>query len=195
MEIFLIMKKQNIFTKLLFFISIIVVLTINPIEAHAQESAPDIRQIFNEQRGEFDISISIQPSVPVVGRNHITFTIRDIPNLEPVDSVKVVLTATHDEEDSIQVQAVNEPNSPENYHANLTVIESGEWLLLIDIKKTGFETVNLEIPVLFGEPPLPSNQAGSLLWIIVFLSLIGGILFLWNRSRNISRTDSIVYRK
>ena len=66
-EIFkrLIKTKVNKYFKRLAFaliLSIIVALTLNPIKAHAQESAPDIRQIFKEQRGEFDISISIQPS-------------------------------------------------------------------------------------------------------------------------------------
>lgn len=189
------MSKGNIGRNLLIILSIIISLSIYPSPLKAQEDVSDIRQIFHEKHGEFDISISIQPFIPVVGTSHIIVTIHDNKNGQPIDSAKIIMTASHDEEESIQIQAVNKPDTPENYHANITVMESGTWTFLIEIQKSGLDTVSLEIPVLFGEPPLPSNQAGSLLWIIVFLSLIGGILFLWNRSRNISRTESIVYRK
>ena len=90
------------------------------------------------------------------------------------------------------MRVLNTPDDIETYHANMTLPESGVWTFVLDVEKEGLEPISLEVPVVVTEPPLPAGEAGTFVWIMVFLALIGGTLFLWNKSRKTGETDSIV---
>ena len=162
-----------------------------PAVAVAQDEF-EVRPKFEGQVGPFEVVFITEPFLTAVGQVHITVKLREAATGEPVDGAIVKLRADHEEEESIEVRALNTPDDEEAYKANMTLIESGVWTFVIDVDKEGLEPTTFEVPVLVAEPALPAGEAGTFVWILVFVALIGGVLFLWNKSRKIGETDSIV---
>ncbi len=169
-----------------------------PLAAPAPVFAQDefeVRPKYEGQVGPFEVVFITEPFLTAVGQVHITVKLAEAATGEPVDGAIVKVRADHDEEESIEVRALNTPEDEESYKANMTLIESGVWMFVIDVDKDGLEPITFEVPVLVAEPALPAGEAGTFVWIIVFVALIGGVLFLWNKSRKIGETDSIVRRR
>ena len=162
-----------------------------PAVALAQD-AFETRPKYEGEEGPFKVVFITEPFLTAVGQVHLTLMLREAATDEPVDGAIVKLRADHDDEESIEVRAVNTPEDEEAYKANMTLMESGVWTFVIDVDKEGLEPISLEVPVLVAEPALPAGEAGTFVFILVFLALIGGVLFLWNKSRKTSETDSIV---
>jgi len=152
----------------------------------------EVRPKYAGQVGPFEVVFITEPFLTAVGQVHITVKLREAATGETVDGAVVKVRADHEESESIEVRALNTPDDEESYKANMTLIESGVWTFVIDVDKEGMEPTTFEVPVLVAEPALPAGEAGTFVWIIVFLALIGGVLFLWNKSRKIGETDSIV---
>jgi hypothetical protein len=162
-----------------------------PAVALAQD-AFEIRPKYDGEVGPFKVVFITEPFFTAVGQVHFTVKLREAATDEPVDGAIVKIRADHEEEESIEVRVLNTPEDIEAYHANMTLMESGVWTFVIDVDKEGLEPISLEVPVLVAEPALPAGEAGTFVWILVFLALIGGVLFLWNKSRKTGETDSIV---
>ena len=152
----------------------------------------EVRPKFDDQVGPFNVVFITTPFFTAVGQVHLTVNLREAATDEPVDGAIIKIRADHEEEESIEVRALNTPEDEEAYKANMTLMESGVWTFVIDVDKEGLEPASFEVPVLVAEPALPAGEAGTFVWIIVFLALIGGVLFLWNKSRKTGETDSIV---
>ena len=164
--------------------------------AAAQED-PRPRELFQETKPPYHIGLALQPYIPAVGHVHFIVNLTDAETGEPVDGAIVKLRADHEQEslepiESIETFVLNTPEDVQAYHANMTLPESGLWKFTIAVEKEGQAPVSVEVSIPVAEPPLPAGQAGTFVWILVFLTLIGGVLFLWNRSRKFSDTDSIV---
>ena len=142
--------------------------------------------------GPFDVVITLQPFIPAVGHVHFIVKLTEAASGEPVDGAIVKIRADHEEEESIEVRVLNTPDDIEAYHANMTLPESGLWTFILDVEKEGLDPISVEVSVPVAEPRLPAGEAGTFVWIMVFLALIGGTLFLWNKSRKTGETDSIV---
>ena len=142
--------------------------------------------------GPFKVVFITEPFFTAVGQVHITVKLREAATDQLVDGAIIKIRADHEEEESIEVRALNTPDDEESYKANMTLMESGVWTFVVDVDKDGLEPITFEVPVLVAEPALPAGEAGTFVWIIVFLALIGGVLFLWNKSRKTGETDSIV---
>ncbi len=164
-----------------------------PAPALAQDF--EIRPKFDDQVGPFKVVFITEPFFTAVGQVHLTLKLSEAATGEPVDGAIVKIRADHDEEESIEVRALNTPDDEETYKANMTLMESGVWTFVIDVDKEGLEPISFEVPVLVAEPALPAGEAGTFVWILVFVALIGGVLFLWNKSRKTGETDSIVRRR
>ena len=152
----------------------------------------EVRPKFDDQVGPFNVVFITTPFLTAVGQVHLTVNLSEAATDEPVDGAIVKIRADHEEEESIEVRALNTPEDEEAYKANMTLMDSGVWTFVIDVDKEGLEPASFEVPVLVAEPALPAGEAGTFVWIIVFLALIGGVLFLWNKSRKTGETDSIV---
>ena len=165
-----------------------------PAVALAQD-AFEVRPKYEGEEGPFKVVFITEPFFTAVGQVHLTVKLREAATDKPVDGAIVKLRADHEEEESIEVRAVNTPEDEESYKGNMTLMESGVWTFVIDVDKEGLEPISLEVPILVAEPALPAGEAGTFVWILVFLALIGGVLFLWNKSRKTGETDSIVRHK
>ena len=163
-----------------------------PAAVFAQDDGFEVRPKYDGEVGPFKVVFITEPFFTAVGQTHFIVKLREAATDEPVDGAIVKLRADHEEEESIEVRVLNTPEDIETYHANMTLLESGVWTFVIDVDKEGLEPISLEVPVLVAEPALPAGEAGTFVWIVVFLALIGGVLFLWNKSRKTGETDSIV---
>ena len=165
------------------------VLVSPPAHAQTDEGPPpdDSLQIFRETQGPYDVAIRVQPPQTIVGPIHIVITVLDAETSSPIDRASVTIVAENpDGEFVAEIRAFSTPAVPEDYHLDLTVLFSGVWLLDVEVRKEGLGAATFKAPLLVREPPLPPGQAGSVLWIVVFASLIGGVLYLWNRSRKMA---------
>ena len=159
--------------------------------AHAQtdEEPPpqDSLQIFRKTEGPYDLAIRVQPPLAIVGPIHFVITVLDAETSSPIDGATVTILAENpDGEPIAELRAFSTPAVPEDYHVDLTVLFSGVWLLSVEVDKEGLGGATFKAPFLVDEPPPPPGQAGSVLWVVVFAALIGGVLYLWNKSRKMA---------
>ena len=160
------------------------------VHAQTEEGRPpeDSLQIFRKAEGPYDLAIRVQPPLAIVGPIHLVFTVLDAETSSPIDGATVTMLAENpDGEPIAELRAFNTPDVPEDYHVDLTVLFSGVWLLSVEVEKEGLCLATFKAPLIVDEPPPPPGQAGSVLWVIVFAALIGGVLYLWNKSRKLTR--------
>ena len=157
------------------------------VYAHDELPVEDSLEIFRRVEGPFEIAITVQPGETVVGPVHLVVAVLDAETSAPVDGAVITIVASDpDGEPMGQVRALNTPEAIEEYHANLDLEFSGVWTLAVEIKKEGMSGVAFQAAFFVAERPLPPGQAGTLLWLAVFAALIGGVLYLWRRSRAIT---------
>ena len=160
--------------------------------AHAQtDDGPppqeDGLQVFHKSEGPYDVAIRVQPLLAIVGPIHLVITVLDPETASPLDGATVTIVAENpDGEPGGEFRAISTPDVPGDYHADLTLLFSGVWLLSVEIDKEGLGAATFQAAFLVEEPPPPPGQAGSVLWLVVFAGLVGGVLFLWNKSRKMT---------
>lgn len=147
----------------------------------------DSLQIFRKTEGPYDVAIRVQPLLAIVGPIHLVITVLDAETSSPIDGATVTIVAENpDGEPGAEFRAISTPEVPEDYQVDLTVLFSGVWLLGVEVDKEGLGAATFQAAFLVEEPPPPAGQAGSVLWLIVFAGLVGGVLFLWNKSRKMT---------
>ena len=182
----------NAIAKALFAVLIVWAAVFVPPMAHAQtdEEPPpdDSLQFFRKTEGPYDIAIRVQPRLTIVGPIHLVITVLDALTSSPMHGATVTILAENPDGELIaELRAFSTPAVPGDYHADLTVLFSGVWLLDVEVSKERLGVANFKAPFLVDEPPPPPGQTGSLLWVLVFGALIGGVLYLWNKSRKLTR--------
>ena len=145
-------------------------------------------EIFRASEGRYEIIVGVQPAAPVVGLAHFTITPLDLGTSAPVIDAEINVVA-HDPQDrpTYRVRAINSPAARNYYDANITFDSPGDWTLFVEVESAALGHATVAVPLRVGAQALGPSLAGTITWVIVLATLVGGSLYLWYRQRQYMR--------
>ena len=150
----------------------LVMLTSDEAAAQSDEA---FEPLFTRQSGPFDIAMSWVPPAPQVGFVNIAVRPRLTGTDDPVTDARIVLVAESEpEHPEFEVVAVNTPNSPTIYRANLKFEEAGNWVVHVQVSSPTAGQADFRSPLVVLPPPIQPGAAGGWVFLGVFIVLIAG---------------------
>jgi hypothetical protein len=146
------------------------------VQAQAPETAEELtRGIFRSEQDPYMVTVQMIPSVPAAGTVHFIVT----PELS-LDGAAVtnaiVLVVVDDEEGvpAFQSLALNAPDQPRQYSANLLIPRAGEWTVRVNVQVDGNE-LELQLPLtVIDRASTGGEMAGTIAFLVVLAVLVGG---------------------
>ena len=149
-----------------------------PLGAHAQ-SDESFQPLFNREVGPFDIAMSWVPPAPQVGFINIGVKPTLLTDGSPVTDARIVLVAeTEPEHPDFEVVAVNTPNDPEVYRANLKFEEAGNWVIHVQVDSPTLGQADFRSPLVILPAPIQPGPAGGWVFLGVFVVLAAGSVYI-----------------
>ena len=135
--------------------------------------------LFNRQAGPFDVAMSWVPPSPQVGIINIGVKPTLISDGSPVTDARISLVAeTEPEHPEFQVLAVNTPNDPEVYRANLKFEEAGNWVVHVKIDSPTMGQAEFRSPLVILPAPIEPGAGGGWVFLGIFLVLAAGSVYI-----------------
>ena len=149
----------------------------------------DVAEIFRGRAGAYEITLGVLPEEPALGRVHFSVTVSQAESSQPVADAEVVLVAVDESgRAEYQSRALNTPDDPLCYDANITFESAGAWTIVVEVDTEGSGKASADVPLEISEPPLTPGLAGTVLFFAVLAVLTGGGLYLWQSSRRALRS-------
>ena len=149
-----------------------------PQDARAQ-SDETFQPLFNREAGPFDVAMSWVPPSPQVGIINIGVKPALISDGSPVTDARITLVAeTEPEHPEFQVLAVNTPNHPEVYRANLKFEEAGNWVVHVKIDSPTMGQADFRSPLVILPAPIEPGAGGAWVFLGIFLVLAAGSVYI-----------------
>ena len=149
-----------------------------PLGAHAQ-SDESFQPLFNREVGPFDIAMSWVPPAPQVGFVNIGVKPTLLTDGSAVTDAQIVLVAeTEPEHPDFEVVAVNTPNDPEVYRANLKFEEAGNWVIHVQVDSPTLGQADFRSPLVILPAPIQPGPAGGWVFLGVFVVLAAGSVYI-----------------
>lgn len=146
-------------------------------------------EVFRGTDGPYEISVGVLPKDTAVGTVHFSVSVTDIQRSVTVADAEVVLVASDESGEPIyQARAVNTPTSPLYYDANITFKSAGQWTIRVDVDSGELGPASVNVALDVTEPSLTPGIAGSILFLVVTLVLVGGGLYVWRSSKRSLRS-------
>ena len=136
-------------------------------------------EIFRGRDGAYEIVVGITPASPAVGVVHLSVTPLDAQTSLPVSGAKITIVANDPAgQPKYQAKAVSSPSLPQYYDANFTIESPGLWTFYVAVESSLGE-VTFAVPVDIEDEALAPGIAGTVLWLGVVFTLLGGALYVW----------------
>ena len=149
-----------------------------PMGVHAQ-SDESFQPLFNREVGPFDIAMSWVPPAPQVGFINIGVKPTLLTDGSPVTDARIVLVAeTEPGHPDFEVVAVNTPNDPEVYRANLKFEEAGNWVIHVQVDSPTLGQADFRSPLVILPAPIQPGPAGGWVFLGVFVVLAAGSVYI-----------------
>ena len=149
-----------------------------PLGVHAQ-SDESFQPLFNREVGPFDIAMSWVPPAPQVGFINIGVKPTLLTDGSPVTDARIVLVAeTEPGHPDFEVVAVNTPNDPEVYRANLKFEEAGNWVIHVQVDSPTLGRADFRSPLVILPAPIQPGPAGGWVFLGVFVVLTAGSVYI-----------------
>ena len=146
------------------------------VQAQSDES---FQPLFNREVGPFDIAMSWVPPAPQVGFINIGVKPTLLADGSPVTDARIVLVAeTEPGHPDFEVVAVNTPNDPEVYRANLKFEEAGNWVIHVQVDSPTLGQADFRSPLVILPAPIPPGPAGGWVFLGVFVVLAAGSVYI-----------------
>ena len=102
-----------------------------------------------------------------------------IADSSPVTDARILLVAeTEAEHPEFEVVAVNTPNHPGVYRANLKFEEAGNWVLHVQVNSPAMGQAEFRSPLVILPAPIQPGPAGGWVFLGVFLVLAAGSVYV-----------------
>ena len=129
--------------------------------------------------GPFTVTVVVQPAEPKVGSVHIKVTPVYSDTLDPVRDAQVSILATGREgEEVFSVFAINTPEEPRHYHANLLIEHIGVWAIEITVSEDGQGVGEFEFTLDVSEDQPNAGRLGTALWAGIVAVVVGGGVYV-----------------
>ena len=157
-----------------------------PLGVYAQTDET-FQPLFSREAGPFDVAMSWVPPSPQVGIINVGVKPTLIADGSPVTDARILLVAESEpEHPEFQVVAVNTPNHPGVYRANLKFEEAGNWVLHVQINSpsterklgTGMGQADFRSPLVILPAPIQPGAEGGWVFLGVFIVLAAGSVYV-----------------
>ena len=158
---------------------LIVAIALTLPQGATAQSDETFQPLFNRQAGPFDVAMSWVPPSPQVGIINIGVKPALISDGSPVTDARISLVAeTEPEHPEFQVVAVNTPNDPEVYRANLKFEEAGNWVVHVKIDSPTMGQAEFRSPLVILPAPIEPGAGGGWVFLGIFLVLAAGSVYI-----------------
>jgi len=149
----------------------------------AQEESELEKLIFSGENAGKSIEITVTPKTPLVGAIYFSIDLSNPTDKSPITDASVKIILGTNDEYLFESIALNNPEKPGNYVANLTVDHAGEWVTYVKIEDSNGEKTQLEIPLTIEGSPLTAGLTGTILWVIIFCTIVSIGFYIWKNSK------------
>jgi len=142
-------------------------------------------QLFRGPGGPYEIIVGVQPHKPKVGIMHISISVVEPGTDRPIDGVTIMVVA-HDSlgEPIYQSPALQDPQEPKFYDANITFYEAGQWSLKIKVDSDARGPGEAMVPMFISSTSLDPGIEGLAVLLIIVGGIVGGVVYLtWSSRR------------
>ncbi len=149
-----------------------------PQDARAQ-SDERFQPLFNREVGPFNVGMSWVPPSPQVGIINIGVKPAVLSDGSPVTDARITLVAESEpDHPEFEVVAVNTPNDPEVYRANLKFEEAGNWVVQVKIDSPTVGQADFRSPLVILPAPIEPGVGGAWVFLGIFLVLTAGSVYI-----------------
>lgn len=162
--------------------------TATVVRAQSDES---FDPLFVRSVGNFDVGVRWLPPAPQVGIVNIAVKPTIAATGETVTDARILLVAERSLvvsgenviEPEFEVVAVNNPEEPTVYRANMKFEEAGNWVLHIQIDSPTAGQADFRAPIVTLPPPIEPGMEGGWVFLGIFIVLLAGSAYLIFSSR------------
>jgi hypothetical protein len=131
--------------------------------------------IYRLDQDPYSVTVQMIPSVPAAGTVHFVVTPELISDGSAVTNA-IVLVVVDDEDGApaFQSLALNTPDQPRQYKANLIVPRAGDWTVRVNLRIDGRE-LEVSVPLTVVDRASTGGElAGTAVFLVVLAALVGG---------------------
>ncbi len=159
--------------------------------AWAQSADEAFDPLFKRRVGEFEVGVRWLPPAPQVGFVNVALKPTVAETGDPVTDARVVVVAERSlvvngesvVEPDFEVVAVNNPDEPTVYRANMKFEEAGNWVLHIQIDSPTAGQADFRAPIVTLPPPIEPGLEGGWVLLGIVIALTAGSVYLVISSR------------
>ena len=149
-----------------------------PLGVYAQTDET-FQPLFSRESGPFDVAMSWVPPSPQVGIINVGVKPTLTADGSPVTDARILLVAESEpEHPEFEVVAVNTPNHPGVYRANLKFEEAGNWVLHVQISSPSMGQADFRSPLVILPAPIQPGAEGGWVFLGVFIVLAAGSVYI-----------------
>ncbi len=146
--------------------------------------------IYRLDQDPYSVTVQMIPAVPAAGTVHFVVTPEFISDGSAVTNA-IVLIVVDDEEGvpTYQSLALNSPDQPTQYKANILVMRAGEWTVRVNLRIDGRE-LEISVPLaVIDRASTGGALAGTVAFLVVLAALAGGGAYIALSIRRRRRAD------
>ena len=155
------------------------------------QSDEDFDPLFVRPAGDFEVAVRWLPPAPQVGFVNVALKPTLAATGESVTDARILIVAERSlvingesvTEPDFEVVAVNNPESPTVYRANMKFEEAGNWILHIQIDSPTAGQADFRAPIVTLPPPIEPGMEGGWVFLGIFIVLLAGSAYLVISSR------------
>ncbi len=152
-----------------------------PDSARAQVEA---KEIFRHRQGGYEMGLAVLPYPPKVGHVHFSITLSDVETSSDVTDAEITIVANDEGgEPAYQALALNTPQEPRFYEANISFRAAGSWSLEVKIDSPRLGATTFSVPMEVEIQSIAAAPEGTLVFIGLMIVLVGGAAYVWYSAR------------
>lgn len=141
-------------------------------------------QIFRGPSGPYEIVVGVLPHKPKVGVMHISVSVLEPGTDRPIEDVVIMIVAHDSEGEPVyQSPALQNPDDPKFYDANISFYTPGQWSLLVKVDSDAKGPGEAMVPMFISPTSLDPGIEGFFVLLIIVAAISGGVIYLWWSSR------------
>lgn len=141
-------------------------------------------EMYRGRQGPYELALSILPETPVVGLVHFVVTLNDAESGQPVTDAELLVVVDDAEgKPTYQSLALNSPADRLGYQANFTFERAGEWTVRVRVTEKERGQAEFSVPLTVGDVALGPGLAGTYIWLLVVVVLVGGAFLIFRSAR------------
>ena len=136
-------------------------------------------ELFSVEAGPFDVAVSLVPPAPEVGFVNVALKPSLAATGEAVTDARVLVVAEDEPDNPVfEVVAVNTPDSPRVYRANMKFEEAGNWVMRVQLDSPSYGQADFRAPIVVLPAPIAPGPEGGWVFLGVFIVLLAGAFYV-----------------